>query len=217
MDKLPKIIENNGKQVVSARELYEGLGLDTGNYNRWVKKNITNSEFSVENEDWGILFLKTSNRRRGQPSQDYALSLDFAKRLAMMARTEAGERIRQYFLDCERKVVSKAVSPAEALLQSVQMLVEQERRLSKVETEVKEIAAKAITSPQDYFAISGYARLVNIPIDLQTAAKIGFKAKAKCKSLGIRLGNVYDPRFGRVNTYPKSILEVVFNDFFVLS
>ena len=43
-------------------------------------------------------------------AQDYGLTLDFAKRLAMMTRSERGEQARTYFLNCER-IAMEAMAP----------------------------------------------------------------------------------------------------------
>jgi phage anti-repressor protein len=48
----------------------------------------------------------------GRPSDSYMLTIDTFKCLAMMARTEKGKEVRQYFLECEREL--KAIKRAEA-------------------------------------------------------------------------------------------------------
>jgi anti-repressor protein len=40
MSNLINVSESNGKQAVSARELYIGLGLDKSQWSRWYKVNI---------------------------------------------------------------------------------------------------------------------------------------------------------------------------------
>lgn len=103
MTELIKIsTDQNGNQTISAKDLYEFLGLDPINYARWAKKYITGNELAREGEDW-VFFQKEENPLGGRPTKDFALTLDFAKRLAMMARSVEGERIRNYFLECERK------------------------------------------------------------------------------------------------------------------
>lgn len=84
---LIKIKEENGKQVVSARELYQFLGLDISNWNRWHKKNIQENNFVVNGQDWQGFVIETN----GNQTQDFLITIDFAKRLSMMAKTEKGE------------------------------------------------------------------------------------------------------------------------------
>lgn len=94
-----------GKDIVSARDLYQSLGFDPSNWVKWYKKNIENNGFAIENVDYSLLVLSTKTSEGGRPTKDFAITIDFAKRLAMMARTEKGEEIRQYFIECERRAL----------------------------------------------------------------------------------------------------------------
>lgn len=105
--KVIRVREDSGKQLVSARDLYIGLGYDLSHYTRWIKKNIIDNSFCEENIDWCSFAIngEPSNEVfNPNPTKDYALSLDLAKKLAMMARTEVGNRIRDYFIQCEKKL-----------------------------------------------------------------------------------------------------------------
>lgn len=208
-DALPAIINHKDRPAVSARELYQQLGFDSSNWKKWYKKNILNNSFAIEGEDYSELVLSTNR------TKDFALSLDFAKRLAMMARTERGEAIRAYFVQCEKMALerTKPRTQVELLLESVQALHAQEQKLSAVETRVQQLEAQSKTAP-DYFTIIGYASLQRRFVDLKTAAALGSKAKAVCRTIGAIMGQLPDPRFGRINTYPQEVLESVFNDFF---
>ena len=93
------IEERNGEQVVSARELYQKLGYDKSQWARWYRKNITENEFAIEHEDWEGFDIMSSSTG----TQDFMLKVDFAKRLAMLARTEHGELIRKYFIEVEKR------------------------------------------------------------------------------------------------------------------
>lgn len=99
MNELISIRENKGKQVVSARELYSKLGLSNGQFSRWAKSNILDNPFSVENEDWVGFDVNVE----GNKVRDYALIISFAKKIAMMSKSEIGDKIRDYFLECEKK------------------------------------------------------------------------------------------------------------------
>ena len=105
----------NGKQAVQCSELYKALGLQTTNYKRWYKRNITKNNFALCGVDFLPLAYPKDNQNQqpefiGYPlgeitsnrEQDFILTLDFAKKLAMLTRTEKGEQVRNYFLQCER-------------------------------------------------------------------------------------------------------------------
>lgn len=130
MNELIKIEERNGNQVVSARELYEFLGFNITHWKRWYKKNILDNTFAIENQDWeGFAIMANGNE-----TQDFALSIDFAKRLSMLARTDKGEQIRQYFIECERKVAQpKQLSARELALMVIRAEDEKEAALMQLE------------------------------------------------------------------------------------
>ena len=123
MDELIKIIDNNGKKAVSARELYNELGLAEQHWVRWYRKNITANQFAIENED----FVQLPSMGR---TVDFALSIDFAKKLSMLARTDAGEKIRTYFVEVEKQVkqLSRPQSTLDILKLTIQGLEEQQHR-----------------------------------------------------------------------------------------
>ncbi len=102
METMIKISEIEGRKAVSARELYQKLEFARQHYGRWEKINIQNNKFAIENIDWVRIPLKGNENE----VLDYALSLDFAKRVCMLARTEVGERIRNYFIEAEQNSLS---------------------------------------------------------------------------------------------------------------
>lgn len=101
MDEIIKISERiTGQKCVSARELYEKLGLSKSVWSRWFKKNIVDNKFAIENTDWAGFNIMLN----GNETQDFALSIDFAKKLCMLSRTDQGEKIRDYFITIEKKL-----------------------------------------------------------------------------------------------------------------
>jgi anti-repressor protein len=101
MDDLIKITESDeGKKLVSARELYLGLGLNKTNWSRWYPTNIEKNDFFEIGTDW----VGVRHNDEGNEIQDFAISLDFAKHIAMMARTEKSHEYRNYFIECEKKI-----------------------------------------------------------------------------------------------------------------
>ena len=100
MEELMKVQVKNDRQLVSARDKHKGLGLK-GRFSRWFK---TNSELFTENEDFYKCTSSTVvNNGAVRELDDYLLTIEMAKQLAMMARTEKSKLYREYFLDLERK------------------------------------------------------------------------------------------------------------------
>ncbi|MGL4850898.1 MAG: phage antirepressor KilAC domain-containing protein [Clostridium sp.] len=101
MKELIRIKEENGKKLVSAKELYLGLGMDKSNWKKWYVKNIENNDFFTENDSWVGFVLMTN----GNETKDFAINLEFAKHLAMMSRTEKSHEYRNYFIECEKQLI----------------------------------------------------------------------------------------------------------------
>lgn len=100
MNELIQIQVKNDRQLVSARDLYKGLDLKI-RFSLWVKKNF--DQF-VEGEDFTSVSTDTVvNNGARKPIQDYLLTIDMAKELCMMSKTEKGKEVRKYFIQVERK------------------------------------------------------------------------------------------------------------------
>ena len=189
MTELIKIHNNNGRKAVSARELYEKLGYDLSQWARWFKKNITDNQFAVENEDF--VQLDTMSR-----TQDFALSIDFAKKLSMMARTEAGERMRDYFIEIEKQYTQEVLSPAEALLRQVQMMVDHEKKLNalKQRTDVMEDKLNSIMEVRRNTEME----LRALPVSVDALPEMGLRDKVRllvnryCNACNVAQQTVWD-------------------------
>lgn len=93
----------NDQQLVSARELHKGLGLKR-KFTDWVKQNFKEFEEGIDYE--GSLISTPYNKKypdKLQTIQDYALTIDMAKQLCLMSRTEKGKQYRKYLIEVERK------------------------------------------------------------------------------------------------------------------
>lgn len=205
MNELIKIQQHNGKQAVSAKELYDFLEVKS-NFTTWTARMF---EYGFEEDKDFIPILEKSTG--GRPSVDYALTLDCAKEIAMIQRTPQGKQAREYFIACEKKLqeIAKPLSTLDMLELSIKQLRAQEQRVNAIENDVLELKA-ATQTRSDYFTIVGYATLNKMKIGLQLAAKLGGKASRLCKQYGYQTEEIPDPRFGKVKMYPKSILQQVF-------
>jgi anti-repressor protein len=114
MNDLIKITEKDGKQLVGAKELYLGLGLRKADWSRWYVTNVEKNEYFSENIDW----IGVPHNAEGNETMDFAISLEFAKHIAMMARTEKSHEYRNYFINCEEKLKKSSIDTTKLSLET---------------------------------------------------------------------------------------------------
>ena len=137
---LIKIIEREGRQLVSGRELHEFLEIRT-KYKDWFRRMV---EYGFEEE---IDFIKVAQKRATNNLKnpvttviDHAISIDMAKEISMIQRTEKGKIARQYFINCEKKLKEvKKLSPMELMELQFKALKEQKEKISQVENRVDKL------------------------------------------------------------------------------
>ena len=91
-NQLIKVEVKNDRQLVSARDLHRGLELST-RFSKWVDQNFRDFE---ENEDFMSVTTVTDMPNGGvKHIKDYYLTIDMAKQLCLMSRTEKGKQYRK--------------------------------------------------------------------------------------------------------------------------
>ena len=137
---LIKIIEREGRQLVSGRELHEFLEIRT-KYKDWFRRMV---EYGFEEE---IDFIRVAQKRATNNLKnpvttviDHAISIDMAKEISMIQRTEKGKIARQYFINCEKKLKEvKKLSPMELMELQFKVLKEQQEKIAQVENKVDKL------------------------------------------------------------------------------
>lgn len=133
------IVINYGdeKPTVSGRELHAALKVETP-YKKWFDR-MTEYGFTEGEDFWTNLSESTG----GRPSTDHQLTIDMAKELCMIQRTEIGKRCREYFLTIERNWNSPESVMARALQfanQHLELIMQQNSRLIETnKTQAKQI------------------------------------------------------------------------------
>ena len=100
---------DNDNPTVSGQELHKALMIDTP-YKRWFDR-MSDYGFKEGKDFWTFLSKSTG----GRPSTDHQLTIDMAKELCMIQRTEIGKRCREYFINLEKQWNSPDAVMARAL------------------------------------------------------------------------------------------------------
>lgn len=172
MQDLIKINYESEQPTVSARELYEGLKIKS-NFTTWFDRMC---EYGFAELDFKKCFPNLeSGCNGGQNMVDYEISIDMAKQICMIQRTDKGKQYRQYFIDLEKawntpeQVMARALKIAnneiEKLKSDNRVLIEDAERMKP-----KEIFADAVAASASSILVGDLAKLI-----CQNGHKIGQK------------------------------------------
>ena len=167
MEEIIKINYESEQPTVSARELHEGLEIKTA-FKDWFPR-MTDYGF----EGGKDFCSKMSESTGGRPATDYQITVDMAKQICMIQRTDKGKQYRQYFLDLEKawntpeQVMARALKIANNEIDKLKA----DNRTLIADTErmkPKEIFADAVSSSKDSCLIGDLAKII-----CQNGYKIG--------------------------------------------
>lgn len=148
-------VNDNHEPIVSARQLHKTLEVKT-RFSQWVEQNFKGFE---ENYDFASVVTTTVvNNGAIRELQDYALSLDTAKHLAMMSKTDKGKEVRQYFIQVEKDFNSPEKIMARALLMA-------DKKVHKLEAQIeadkpKVLFADAVSASKSSCLIGELAKIL---------------------------------------------------------
>lgn len=156
MNELLKVNYDNERITLSARELHEFLGVST-RYNDWIKRMV---EYGFnENTDYQAITQKRVTAQGNETSFiDHEITLDMAKEIAMIQRSDRGKEVRQYFLELERRWNSPEAVMNRALEYSrkqVKALMEENKELKP-----KALFADAVSASDESILIGQLAKLI---------------------------------------------------------
>lgn len=135
MSELIPIHNNDGAQAVMGRDLHAFLEVGR-DYTNWFKQMVGYG--FIEGQDFTPDLAKSTG---GRPRADHIVSLDMAKEISMIQRTDKGKQARAYFLECERRAKQPAELSGPELM--AKALVEAQATLEAANNKVRELEAPA--------------------------------------------------------------------------
>ena len=157
------ILVNVDTQTVSARELYAELEV-TDRFSRWFER-MTAYGFT-ENEDFTSVKSSTVvNNGAERELQDYELSVDMAKHICMVQRTEKAKEVRQYLIDLEKvwnspeQVMARALKMADKTIDGLKsQLLEMKPKADFFDAVADSKTAISMNEVAKVLNIKGYGR-----------------------------------------------------------
>ncbi len=153
-------------QTVNARDLHAFLGV-ARDFSNWIKDQINRARLT-ENRDFVKLAEKGELSATGQTRIEYFLTLDAAKHVAMMAGTDKGFEVRDYFIECEQQAQRRFDPASLSRLDLIQIAFDAERERIAAVAQLQAQAPKVegfdrIANSEGSFCLRDAAKALNIP------------------------------------------------------
>ena len=164
-----------------------------------------------ENVDY--LGCKVFNTLAKQEVQEYYLSLDCAKEISMIQKSDKGKQARKYFIECEKKLTQpKPMTQIELIALIANQMAEQERKSLELDNRLQVVEQKQqqLNQDNDHFTVKGFCSLHKIDLSNGKMSAISKKAKKLSDIKDYTYHEITDPRWGKVKTYHIDILAELF-------
>lgn len=160
MQEIIKINQNEqGDAQVSARDLHKGLEIKE-RFSAWFKRY---EDMYVKDVDFTSVGLPTVvNNGAVRHLQDYSLTVDMAKNVAMMSKTEKSQQIRDYFIQVEKRYKQLANDPSYQMalgLKASQQLLEHKDKII-AEMKPKALFADAVATSHTSVLVGELAKIL---------------------------------------------------------
>ena len=152
---------HDGEQRVSARESYKALGVSSNTrFSRWFE---TNSTMFVDGLDFtSVLTSTVVNNGATRQLEDFLMTVEMAKHIAMMSGTEKGAEVRNYFIAVEKEHKALMSDPRIQMamgLKSAQLMLDHKDKII-AEMTPKALFADAVSASQSSILIGELAKLL---------------------------------------------------------
>lgn len=166
MSELIPIQDKDGAQAVMGRDLHAFLEVGA-EYRHWFPRMVAygfeeGKDYAVKNDR----VQDTLGRER--EALNHIVSLDMAKEISMIQRTDKGKQARQYFIECERRAKEPAeLSPEEIMARAIKVADHTIKEL-EAKTADQALALEAAKPKVEY-----YDHCVSIESDVMTVKDWG--------------------------------------------
>lgn len=176
MNEIIKVNYSNDRPTVSGRDLHEKLEIKT-EYRHWFPRmceygfaeGVDFNPFKIDRVEM------EGEREVKRALVDHQLTIEMAKQICMIQRSDAGRRYREYFLEVERKWNDPQAVMARSLIYANRQLEVVTGRLEEVNAQLEEaqpkvIFADAVSAAKSSILVGDLAKILR-----QNGVEIGQK------------------------------------------
>ncbi|BDA74403.1 hypothetical protein CAL7716_085690 [Calothrix sp. PCC 7716] len=220
------VVEKFSLLVIDSRLIADELGLS---HSTWMTNVVKKYESKIE-ANFGVIHFENGKPETGSKGGRPELFAWFTEEQATFLMTlsrntdqviEAKIKLVKAFTEAKRMLaevgtpaptsqpmtqIQILASIAQQMALTEQQLLHQDARIAAIEAEQQRYLA-----PHGHkYTVMGFANLHKLNISAKEAAAKGRAASNICRSLGIEIEKIRDPRFGEVGLYPENVLVQVF-------
>lgn len=101
-DHIIAVRQEGNQLLVNARDLHAHLEVKTP-FKDWIKRRLEEA-LAIEGQDFSAFLSESTG---GRPSAEYAITLDTAKQIAMLERSDKGRQTRLWFIEKEKELKAR--------------------------------------------------------------------------------------------------------------
>lgn len=141
------IAVNYDNETVSARDLYDAVNDGKERFSKWFNRQL---QFGfVIGEDYSNPFQKVRVQTEGKRTverevEDYDLSIDMAKHICMVQKTDKAKQVRQQLIELEKawntpeQVMARALKLADKTISQLKLQIEEQKPLVEFANKVSD-------------------------------------------------------------------------------
>jgi len=179
----------------------------------WIKNRLEDFTEGVD-----FIVHKNMTQLNQVDTIDYILTLDTAKHICMLERNAKGKELRQYFINCEKKLQENSVILLKIvdIVQNLSLcFVDLSNRMLNLETNREVVTPIAAKQEVVYKRIKDFGKERGHFVPLPLAQEFGRKCVQRCKDLKLDVKTCNDSLYPNpVNIYPEQVLIEVFTEHF---
>ena len=182
MNELIKVTYDSERPTISGRDLHEALEVNS-NYTTWFNRM---SEYGfTEGEDYLAMWSNSKNGNAAETTYspqkmsalgyelNHQLTIDMAKEICMLQRSEKGKQFRQYFIEIEKQWNTPEAVMARALQMANRQIEEIKSHNIRLEAKIEEdkpkvLFAESVSVSKTSILVRDLAKLIT-----QNGVKIG--------------------------------------------